>query len=277
MDGTQNCTLTPRSTDGKVRVLQLSDCHLFADESGELLGVNTAQSFKAVLGAAREQGYPCDLVLVTGDISQDYSAASYRRFASMISGIGAPVFFLPGNHDDGPLEYRIFGELGISTARRVICGAWQFVLLNSEVYSQAHGWVLRSELEMLRQAVEERRDLMTCVCIHHFPLLTGSAWLDTQTLHNQDEFRVFVKRMETVRLVLSGHIHQEADTLMGQVRCIASPSTSIQFAPRSQEFELDTKAPGWRCLELSQDGSVRTEVCRLPEGCFTPNYSARGY
>ena len=38
--------ITPASADGTVRVLQLTDCHLFADESKDLLGVNTSESFK---------------------------------------------------------------------------------------------------------------------------------------------------------------------------------------------------------------------------------------
>lgn len=38
--------ITPASADGTVRVLQLTDCHLFADESKDLLGVNTSESLR---------------------------------------------------------------------------------------------------------------------------------------------------------------------------------------------------------------------------------------
>lgn len=271
--------ITPKRTDGRFCVLQITDTHLFEEENGCLLGINTAQSFKAVLDAIASQNIAYDFVTVTGDISQDYSAQSYCRFANMAQSLSAPIFFLPGNHDDGPLEYRIFGPMGINTARHVICGNWQFVFLNSEVYAQAHGWVQRSELEFLDSCVRENPNLYTVALIHHLPAMVGSTWLDTQTLHNQDEFIAFVRHMETVKLVLSGHVHQEFDEIRRGIRYIATPSTSIQFMPRSTEFELDTKGPGWRYLYFSQDGSFDTEVFRLidKEKRFVPNFSARGY
>lgn len=54
--------ITPASADGTVRVLQLTDCHLFADESKDLLGVNTSESFKAVVEAVRAQNFDYDLL-----------------------------------------------------------------------------------------------------------------------------------------------------------------------------------------------------------------------
>lgn len=269
--------IIPKRRDGQFCVLQITDTHLFEDENGTLLGINTSKSFKAVLEAISAQNIAYDFVVVTGDISQDYSARSYIRFAQMVSSFTVPIFFLPGNHDDGPLEYRMFGNLGIATSRHVVCGNWQFIFLNSEVYAQAHGWVQREELEFLYQAIQNNPDKHTVALIHHLPLNVGSTWLDTQTLHNQDEFRAFLRHMQTVRLVLSGHVHQEFDETRRGIRYLATPSTSIQFMPGSQDFELDTKAPGWRYLFFSTDGRVDTVVHRLQDHRFTPDFSARGY
>ena len=44
--------LTPNSQDGSVRVLQLTDCELFADPNRDLLGVTTSESMDAVIDAA---------------------------------------------------------------------------------------------------------------------------------------------------------------------------------------------------------------------------------
>ena len=271
------CLLKPRSADGKLRVLQITDTHLFADENGDLLGVKTAQSFNAVLEEIQKQNIDFDFVLMTGDISQDYSVESYQRFANMIKCLNKPVFFLPGNHDDGPLMYRIFNRLGVSTARNIICGNWQFILLNSEVYGVAHGWVQRDQLEYAERCVEEHPNLHSVVCIHHLPLLVGSDWLDTQTLHNQDEFHVFMQRFPAVKLVLSGHVHQEVDVIRQNIRYIATPSTSIQFVPKSRDFALDSKGPGWRYFSFSKDGSIDTVVCRLNTDRFRPRMDVGGY
>ncbi|MBQ9274719.1 MAG: 3',5'-cyclic-AMP phosphodiesterase [Succinivibrio sp.] len=269
-------TLEPRNRDGSVTVLQITDTHLFADSQGRLLGVNTAQSFQAVLEAIVEQNVEYDYVIMTGDISQDYSADSYRRFAAMVRVLGEKVFFLPGNHDDGPLMYSMFAPLGVQVERRIICGNWQFVLLNSEVYSMAHGWLQRDQLDYMLHCATQRQELHTVVCVHHMPLSVGSYWLDTQGMHNQNEFMNCLERLPNVRLVLTGHIHQEFDVTHGAVRFIATPSTSIQFQPKAREFELDTANPGWRYLRFNPDGSIETEVCRLLSS-FQPDRAAKGY
>ena len=179
--------ITPASADGTVRVLQLTDCHLFADESKDLLGVNTSESFKAVVEAVRAQNFDYDFIAFTGDISQDYSATSYQHFANIISVLHKPVFFLPGNHDDGPLMYRIFERLGVNVAKNVITPTWQFVFLNSEVYAVPHGWIQRKQLDYAAFCSRRSPSQHMALLVHHMPLLVNSAWLDTQTMHNLDE------------------------------------------------------------------------------------------
>lgn len=271
------CRIVSRNADGRFRVLQITDTHLFAEADGDLLGVKTAQSFAAVLEEIQRLAIAFDFVLMTGDISQDYSVESYQRFAKMVKCLNKPVFFLPGNHDDGPLMYRIFNNLGVSTCRSIICGQWLFVMLNSEVYGVAHGWVQRDQLDYAERCIHEHPHLHAVVCIHHLPLLVGSYWLDTQTLHNQDEFQVFIHRFPSVKMVLSGHVHQEVDELRQNIRYIATPSTSIQFVPKSQDFALDCKGPGWRYFSFNPDGSFETLVCRLNTDAFHPRMDVGGY
>ncbi|WP_281709484.1 3',5'-cyclic-AMP phosphodiesterase [Anaerobiospirillum succiniciproducens] len=266
-----------KSAEGQLSVLQLTDPHLFAEESGTLLGVHTAQSFKAVLESILNQNLHFDCVIVSGDISQDYSVSSYQRFAHAVSVLERPVFFVPGNHDDGPLMYRILSDYGVNTQRCLIADKWQFVFLNSEVYSVPHGWVERHELNYLRDRIEERPDLNTVVVVHHLPRHVNSRWLDTQTMHNQDEFNSFICNFPQVKLVLSGHVHQEYDQIFNNIRYIASPSTSIQFEPYSHDFALDLKGPGWRYLQFDWSGNINTQVFRLPEGRFIPDTSFTGY
>lgn len=266
-----------KSAEGQLSVLQLTDPHLFAEESGTLLGVHTAQSFKAVLESILNQNLHFDCVIVSGDISQDYSVSSYQRFAHAVSVLERPVFFVPGNHDDGPLMYRILSDYGVNTQRCLIADKWQFVFLNSEVYSVPHGWVERHELNYLRDRIEARPDLNTVVVVHHLPRHVNSRWLDTQTMHNQDEFNSFICNFPQVKLVLSGHVHQEYDQIFNNIRYIASPSTSIQFEPYSHDFALDLKGPGWRYLQFYRSGNINTQVFRLPEGRFIPDTSFTGY
>lgn len=271
------CRMQLANNQDTISVLQLTDSHLFADANGTLLGVRTASSFKAVLSSIVNQKIHYDFVIMSGDISQDYSLASYQRFAHMTSVLNAPVFFVPGNHDDGPLMYRSFKDLGVHTERTIICGNWLFVFLNSEVYGVPHGWIEREELMYLQSQLESYPNMNTVVVVHHLPMLVRSRWLDTQTMHNQDEFNSFIAHYPNIRLVLCGHVHQEIDVVQNNVRYIASPSTSIQFEPMSHDFALDMRGPGWRYLEFAPNGNINTQVYRLPPGRFVPNTGVGGY
>jgi Icc protein len=53
-----------------IRIIQISDMHVLADD-GALLGVNTTDSFNAVIQAIQTETTAPNLLLLTGDMSQD--------------------------------------------------------------------------------------------------------------------------------------------------------------------------------------------------------------
>lgn len=60
-------------------------------------------------------------------------------------------------------------------------------------------------------------------------------------------------------------------------RLLATPSTCVQFKPHCTNFTIDAVAPGWRWLELDEDGAVRTRVQRPASRAFTPDLDSEGY
>ena len=106
----QTWAISPRDDGRPLRLLQLTDTHLFADPGGILYGVNTRNSLTAVIAAIKRAGERPDAILVTGDLSQDESTTSYQILRDMLAQLEAPVFVLPGNHDDpAALRARITG------------------------------------------------------------------------------------------------------------------------------------------------------------------------
>lgn len=55
----------PLAGEARVRILQITDTHLFAEKHETLLGVNTWESYQAVLEAIRAQQYEYDLIVAT--------------------------------------------------------------------------------------------------------------------------------------------------------------------------------------------------------------------
>lgn len=131
-----------------VRILQVTDTHLFADTANTLLGINTHKSYHAVLDAILEQNLPIDLIVATGDLVQDQSPEAYQHFAKGIERLPAPCVWLPGNHDYQPAMVSSLKLAGISSAKEILIGdEWQILMLDSQLQDVPHGELSEQQLE----------------------------------------------------------------------------------------------------------------------------------
>ena len=264
--------------NNSMKLLQVTDTHLFSEADGCLLGVNTLDSFHAVIEEIKTQDIEFDAVLVTGDISQDHSIRSYQRFEQGITYLGKPCFWLPGNHDYKLSMDSIIPSVQVHADTHVLVGEhWQVVLLDSQVEGVPHGRLSDSQLKYLDEKLANNAHLHTLILIHHHPVFVGSEWIDQHSLHDADMLWAVVSKHNNVKAILGGHVHQDFNQLISGVRVMTTPSTCVQFKPNSKDFLLDTLTPGWRTLELFDDGSLETKVGRLRNGQFIPDFSAGGY
>jgi Icc protein len=266
----------PTSFDASVLIVQLSDSHLFADPSRRLLGMNTTDSLLMVVDQALAEQPRIDLLVASGDLTQDGSLAAYRRFQVMTEPIMAPARWIAGNHDDRATLRQVCA--GTDRLEPVIdLGAWRIVLLDSSVPGAVYGHLAADQLELLDTALREAPQRHALVCLHHHPVDIGCAWMEPIGLHNAPELFAVLDRHPQVRGLLWGHIHQEFDQLRNGVRLLASPSTCVQFTPGSPEFQADKEAPGYRWLRLHADGRLDTGVSRAADIPFEIDYSVEGY
>ncbi len=248
-------------------LLHFTDIHLFADDEGQSKGINTLESFHSVLNLARVNHPDAHAAVLTGDLSQDASAGSYERLAWELEPGPCPAYVLKGNHDDSAAMWvGLTGQkVDVRTDRSFFLGAWQIVLLDSTVPDQVHGALTDATLEWLDRALAAHPRHHALICLHHPPIALGSLWMDAIGLANGDALFAVIDRHPNVRAVLWGHVHQEVDQHHREVRLLSSPSTGVQFAPGEETFALHDAAPGYRWLELADDGVIRTGVVRLPE------------
>jgi len=222
-------------------------------------GVATAETLaRCVAHAARHHPKP-DAIVLTGDLTHD-DPLGYGLLREQFARAGAPVHWLPGNHDeavaargalDGPPFVRDF-------ARRY--GDWLLVMLDSTVAGSHGGRLGREELARLDVALSAQPTAYALVCLHHHPVPHGSRWLDELMLDNAGEFFEVLDRHPGVRGIAWGHTHQPFDGSRGQVRLIGTPSTCMQFAQNSEEFAVDSRSPAYRWLKLGKHGEVETAV-----------------
>jgi 3',5'-cyclic-AMP phosphodiesterase len=241
-----------------VRLMQLSDPHLFASAHGRLRGVDTLASLQNVLAHARARKLNVDAVVCTGDIVND-EPEGYAHFARVMASMGKPVYCIPGNHDD-PVHLRAaLSAPPFQVGGHVDLGAWRIVLLDSCVPGQAGGHISQSELQILDAALADAARY-AMICVHHHPVEMASRWLDALGIDNADALFEVLDAHPQVRAVSWGHVHQCFDARRHGVRLLATPSTCAQFLPLADDFAVDARSPAYRRLTLRSDGTIETDV-----------------
>ena len=271
LDATRRYLLKPARAD-RPRLVQITDCHLFADEDGLLGGMNTLVSLREICGMIAHRETGVDAILATGDLSQDGSAESYRLLARELESLQLPVFWIPGNHDDSAAMDANLAGINFPAERNISAAEWQILLLDSTVPGAVHGDVGESELAAMRAALANGSEPHVLIGLHHQAQDVGSRWIDAKGMPRNAGLRAEIARHDRVRAVVWGHVHQEFRLRSDDIDWLATPSTCVQFAPASDDYAIDPLPPGYRVLDLLPDGSVETRVERLPaEAGSAPN------
>ena len=263
------------NTVASSRVVQLSDTHLMREPGGQLVGIDTDRSLAAVCRLVATLG-PIDALLLTGDLAGDEAEEAYGRLDEALAPLGVPSFWLPGNHDavwadDHPLRSHF--------KRTIQLPHWDILMLNTQHPGAVAGYLSGSELEALEQAIGHAqttgRPLL--LATHHPLMPVGCAWLDEIGAENAREALERLAPLGEKAVVISGHVHQDAAQEYQGVQCLTVPSTCIQFAPNSADFQVDAQAPGCRMLTLHESGEWETAVLRVTDEVFAVDLNSPGY
>ena len=223
-------------------------------------GVNTDDTLRATLARVQQDPRQPDLILATGDLVQDETRAGYERFRELLMPFEAPVYCLPGNHDDPALMQEILNDAPFQYCGLAVHGSWALVMLNSYASNDDGGVLAHRELAFLERTLDSAPADHVLIALHHHPVPLGSRWLDSVPLRNATDLFDIVDRHAAVRCILWGHVHQASDQHRGTVLLMSTPSTCAQFKPRSEDFALDTRPPGFRWIDLHADGQIDSSV-----------------
>ncbi|MGP9694588.1 metallophosphoesterase family protein [Brachybacterium sp. AOP25-B2-12] len=248
-----------------MRILQLTDTHLYGDPAARHYGrIDSHAALVSVLDrlAGLED---VDLVLHTGDASEDGTAESYRRLHALLdpfaAALGAPLLVTMGNHDVSA-EYRALvgpGDHGgdAQDRTRMLASGLQVIVLDSSVPGAGYGHLDPEQLTWLAAQLARPAPGGTVLAIHHPPLVAATRLLRGLDLDGLDELADVLDGSD-VRAVLSGHYHHE---MTGEIAGIP-----VHVAPGTTNV-VDPLAAGGQESALPLSGASMLE---LPEGGGAP-------
>lgn len=184
----------PQRPSFALRVLQISDFHLFSQVDEELLGVKTFFALQGVVEYLLDKEEPFDLIVASGDISQDGSAESYKYAKSLIEQLGAPTIYLPGNHDNWANMCEV---LSAQMQSVVNLGNWQIVALDSHLPGKNEGYLQEKQLQLVAQTAAQSENVL--LMLHHNPVPMGSAWLDPMMIANGVQLLDLCESYDSIR------------------------------------------------------------------------------
>ena len=229
-----------------------------------LLGVDTQASLEAVLDQAL-QGINADAIIASGDLAHDPTLGVYQRFLETVCRFSdAPLLCLPGNHD----ILAVMQAAALPLAPLEL-GMWSLVPLDSHEDDAPCALITASDRAHTERALAGAQGRYCLVATHHPLVPINSPWLDKDRIQNAQELLEWLAECSAregvgrLRSVVFGHAHQIVEQTCGTVPVFGTPSTCFQFLPGSETFTLDTLSPGYRWLELTDDGEVHTAVRRV--------------
>ena len=241
-----------------VRLVQISDCHLSGDKEQLFRGINPHLTLQRVMERIH-QAQP-DLLLASGDLSEDGSAASYRLLQDQLRMPGVPVLALPGNHDDPQALAEAFPGSPVNSIAVSEHDAWQLIRMNSCMPDRPEGRIANAALDELEEHLNVCTPKPTLLALHHQPVATGSPWIDKYPLLEPMRLLDLIDQHDHIRAVVWGHIHQVFSAQRNGTQMLGCPSTAINGRVGEQRFTPDSLGPAFRWLDIYPDGSIRTGI-----------------
>jgi 3',5'-cyclic-AMP phosphodiesterase len=203
-----------------------------------------------------------DVVLVTGDLAENAADAEYEQVLELLAPLDAPIFVLPGNHDDRAALRRHFAVPGADDEPiqySAELGPLRLVAIDTTRPGENPGALDEQRLGWLDEELAAAPGTPTLLAMHHPPLVTGIPPLDDIGLPAEDRRALgeVLARHPQVRRVVAGHMHRPITAELAGRIVLAVPSTYMQarFDLVSQELEL-APDPAAIALHVLRDGEL---------------------
>ncbi len=238
-------------------VAQLSDPHVL-DADAAVTGIDTEGFLRRAVETVLTLNPAPDLVLCSGDLTNDGTPGQYANLARLLAPLPMPVRLMCGNHDRRPALRAAFADHpylgGTGPSRRgglmvhspcdyVVeeLAPLRLVVLDTLNPGQDGGALEAAQLVWLDAQLRAGPASPTIVALHHPPFASGIALMDGMALEaaSAEGLASVLRRHPQVQRVVCGHLHRAVTVAFGGTVAMSAPSTAHAIALR-----LDPAASG---------------------------------
>ena len=184
-----------------------------------------------------------DLILATGDLSEDGSRISYETLREYFASLDTPVLALPGNHDNVEVLAEVLPGSPTDTIGVSKHGPWYIVRLNSCLPGRPEGRLSGKTILVLAAFLQNHRQAPVLIALHHQPVLTGSPWIDKYRLLEPEALLTLIDQYTNIKAVVWGHVHMAYTADRNGTAMLGGPSSAINGLPGAQKIHCGNDGP----------------------------------
>jgi 3',5'-cyclic-AMP phosphodiesterase len=207
-----------------------------------------------------------DAVLLTGDIADHATNEEYEQVRELLAPLQAPLYVLPGNHDDRRALHRHFGVPGRDGEPIRYSGDFgplRLVVLDTTLPGRDSGALEGDQLDWLDAELAVAPEQPTLIAMHHPPIVIGvPAWDEIGLLvSDRRALGDVITRHRQVRRVVCGHFHSTITGELAGRGVLVVPSTYVQTRLDfdAKEVELTSEHAGF-AIHAVVDGELISHV-----------------
>ncbi|MGK0171573.1 MAG: Icc protein [Gammaproteobacteria bacterium] len=174
-----------------------------------------------------------DIIVVTGDLTENGDADSYTGLRTQLAHLDVPIFVVPGNHDRRSELRTAFSDHAYIPKSGFIQYSIEYLPVRIIGLDTLHegsggGRLCSKRLRWLRSTLARAPTRDTMIIMHHPPFETGISWMDQAEFIGRDEFTDIVSVNRQIKAILCGHLHRPITSHLGNAVVSVAPSTCYQ-------------------------------------------------
>lgn len=252
-------------------IAQITDTHLTANGTLHLGAIAVNEKLRAVIRRLNALAPAPDLILATGDLTADGKPEEYEQLRKILGEARAPVYMIPGNHDDRDAMRAHFPHAGYLPAEGFAHYAvddYPLALIGLDTTADGthRGEMCAERLAWLEARLDERRGKPVLIFMHHPPFRSGIWWMDAIGLKGRRKLAGLVSRYDNIERVVCGHLHRPIQTRWAGTLGSIAPSTAFLVALDlgGQHFmTLHDEAAGYDLHVWNERDGLVTHTCSL--------------
>jgi len=213
-------------------IVQISDTHIAGWDKKACDILPTAEKLLKCVEHINQLSPPADIVLVTGDITNEGRLEEAEQAADILSKLSCPFYIVPGNHDDREILSSVFGKdvcpLDSEGFINYTLEDYELRLIGLDSVDQgkSNGKVSKKRARWLGERLAERTDRPTIIFMHHPPVKCGVLETDVEIFKGAERLGNIIERYSNIERILCGHIHTQAHIKWRGTVITTGPSSS---------------------------------------------------